>query len=141
MTFRRTQAMQLTACISSSAFGTEASMARIERHEKNERLSRVVVHNGTIYLSGLTADDKEADTAGQTQQILTKADTLLSSVGADRSKLLFAQIWLKYAGDFDAMNRVWVEWLDGAEPPARATVGATFALPDILVEIQFTAAI
>jgi enamine deaminase RidA (YjgF/YER057c/UK114 family) len=115
-------------------------MARIERHQKNERLSRIVVHNGTVYLSGLTADDKEADTAGQTQQILKKADTLLGSVGADRSQLLFAQIWLKDTGDFDAMNKSWVEWLDGAEPPARATVGASFALPDIRVEIQLTAA-
>jgi enamine deaminase RidA (YjgF/YER057c/UK114 family) len=115
-------------------------MAKIERHEKNDRLSRIVVHNGTVYLSGLTADDKEADTAGQTRQILRRADAL-GSVGADRSQLLFAQIWLKDAGDFDAMNKVWVDWLDGAEPPARATVGASFALPNIRVEIQFTAAI
>ena len=116
-------------------------MAKIERYEKNEKLSRIVVHNGTIYLSGLTADDREADTACQTGQILRKAEALLESVGADRSQLLCAQIWLKDVEDFDAMNRVWVDWLDGAEPPARATVGASFALPDILVEIQFTAAI
>jgi enamine deaminase RidA (YjgF/YER057c/UK114 family) len=114
-------------------------MTKIERHEKNERLSRIVVHNGTIYLSGLTADDRQADTAGQTLQILKKADDLLGRVGSDRSQLLFAQIWLKDASDFDAMNRAWVDWLDGAEPPARATVGASFALPDIRVEIQFTA--
>lgn len=114
-------------------------MTKIERHEKNERLSRIVVHNGTIYLSGLTADDRQADTAGQTRQILKKADDLLGRVGSDRSQLLFAQIWLKDAGDFDAMNKAWVDWLDGAEPPARATVGASFALPDIRVEIQFTA--
>lgn len=116
-------------------------MAKIERHQKNEKLSRIVVHNGTIYLSGLTADDKDADTASQTRQILKKADALLESVGADRSQLLCAQIWLKYVEDFDAMNKTWVDWLDGAEPPARATVGASFALPDIRVEIQLTAAI
>jgi len=96
-------------------------------------------YNGTIYLSGLTADDRQADTAGQTRQILEKADALLGRVGSDRSQLLFAQIWLKDAGDFDAMNKAWVDWLDGAEPPARATVGASFALPDIRIEIQFTA--
>ena len=116
-------------------------MAKIERHQKNEKLSRIVVYNGTIYLSGLTADDKDADTASQTRQILRKADALLESVGAHRSRLLCAQIWLKDVEDFDAMNRAWIEWLDCAEPPARATVGASLALPDILVEIQFTAAI
>jgi enamine deaminase RidA (YjgF/YER057c/UK114 family) len=116
-------------------------MTKIERFDKNERLSRVVVHNGTIYLSGLTADDKKTNTTDQTKQILQKADGLLASVGADRSKLLFAQIWLRNVEDFDAMNKAWVSWLDGAEPPARATVGASFALPEIRVEIQFTAAI
>lgn len=116
-------------------------MAKIERLEINERLSRIVVHNGTAYLSGLTADDKNTDTSDQTEQILKKADALLRSVGADGSKLLFAQIWLRDVEDFDSMNRAWVKWLDGAEPPARATVGATFALPEIRVEIQFIAAI
>ncbi len=116
-------------------------MGNIERFDKNERLSRIVVHNGTVYLSGLTADDKTADTSDQTKKILEKADRLLASVGSDRSKLLIAQIWLREVEDFYAMNKAWVTWLDGAEPPARATVGATFALPEIRVEIQFTAAI
>jgi enamine deaminase RidA (YjgF/YER057c/UK114 family) len=116
-------------------------MTNIERYDKNERLSRIVVHNGTAYLSGLTADDKKTNTFDQTKQILEKADALLTSVGTNRSKLLFAQIWLRDVEDFDAMNKAWVTWLDGAEPPARATVGANFALPEIRVEIQFTASI
>ncbi|MDF3154643.1 RidA family protein [Mesorhizobium sp. XAP10] len=116
-------------------------MTKIERFDKNERLSRVVVHNGIVYLSGLTAGDKKTDVSGQTKQILEKADSLLQRVGVDRSKLLFAQIWLRDVEDFDAMNKAWVNWLDGAEAPARATVGASFALPEIRVEIQFTAAV
>lgn len=116
-------------------------MGNIERFDRNERLSRIVVHSGTVYLSGLTADDKKTDTSDQTKEILEKADRLLASVGSDRSKLLIAQIWLRDVEDFDAMNKAWVTWLDGAEPPARATVGASFALPEIRVEIQFTAAI
>ena len=116
-------------------------MTKIERFDKNERISRIVVHNGVVYLSGLTADDKKTDTSDQTKEILEKADRLLASVGSDRSKLLVAHIWLKDVEDFDAMNKAWVTWLDGASPPARATVGATFALPGIRVEIQFTAAV
>lgn len=115
-------------------------MTKIERFDQNERLSRIVVYNSTVYLSGLTADDKKTDTSAQTKQILEKADTLLERAGTDRSKLLFAQIWLRDVEDFDAMNKAWVTWLDGTEPPARATVGASFALPEIRVEIQFTAA-
>ncbi|RDD95289.1 RidA family protein [Paracoccus pantotrophus] len=116
-------------------------MADITRHQSNEKLSRVVVHGGTVYLSGLTADDKSTDTQSQTRQILAKADLLLASVGSDRSKLLLTQIYLRDTAEFDTMNRAWIDWLDGAAPPARITVGADFALPEIRVEILFTAAI
>jgi enamine deaminase RidA (YjgF/YER057c/UK114 family) len=116
------------------------SAANITRYGKNDRLSRVVVYNGTAYLSGLTAEDKSQDIAGQTSEVLQKADVLLRSAGADKSKLLFVQIWLKDIGDFDAMNQAWLAWVGPEHPPARATVGSSFAHPDIRVEIQFVAA-
>lgn len=116
-------------------------MADIKHYQSNEKLSRVVVHGNTAYLAGLTADDKSVDAYAQSQQILGKADALLKSVGTDRTRLLLGQIWLRDTNDFDAMNRAWIEWLDGAPPPARVTVGASFALPEILVEMQFTSAI
>ncbi|NUB45903.1 RidA family protein [Fertoebacter nigrum] len=116
-------------------------MAAITRHQSNEKLSRIVVHGATAYLAGITADDKTQDTQGQTAQILLKADALLASVGSGRDKLLLAQIFLRDTGDFDTMNRAWISWLNGEAPPARVTVGADFALPEIRVEIQFTAAV
>lgn len=116
-------------------------MTDIQKLEANEKLSRVVIHQGVAYLSGLTADDRSADTFGQTLQVLRKADALLAKAGTEKSKLLVAQIWMRDVDAFDEMNRAWIEWLDGTVPPARATVGATFAVADILVEIQFTAAV
>lgn len=112
----------------------------IARHESNTRLSRIVVHQGTAYLSGLTADDKSEDTLGQIRQILRKADALLHSIGSSKSGVLFAQIWLKDIRDFDVMNTGWMEWVDQSAPPARATVEAKMGLPEILVEVQFVAA-
>lgn len=112
-----------------------------QRIDKTERLSRVVVHNKIAYFSGLTADDKALDTFGQTEQILAKADNYLKEIGSNRSMLLSATIWLKSIGDFDEMNRAWINWIDEAEPPARATVEAILGLPNIRIEIQFTAAI
>jgi enamine deaminase RidA (YjgF/YER057c/UK114 family) len=100
-----------------------------------------VIHQGVAYFSGLTADDRGADTFSQTLQVLQKADALLAKAQSDKSKLLVAQIWMRDIDEFNEMNRAWIEWLDGTVPPARATVGATFALPDIRVEIQFTAAV
>lgn len=113
----------------------------IQRIGKTARLSRVVVHERVAYFSGLTADDRAQDVVSQTRQILAKADEFLRQVGSNRSLLLSATIWLREISDFDAMNTAWVEWIDADEPPARATVQATMGLPDILVEIQFTAAL
>lgn len=114
---------------------------KIQRIGKTERLSRVVVNEKMAYFSGLTADDRQQDIIGQTRQILAKADNFLKEIGSNRSSVLSATIWLREIADFDRMNIAWVDWIDKDEPPARATVQAVLGLPDILVEIQFTAAI
>lgn len=60
---------------------------------------------------------------------------------AGTSKSNTASIWLKDIGtDFKAMNGVWNEWLDPINKPVRATVQAPMARPQILVEVQVTAA-
>ena len=113
----------------------------IQRIEKTARLSRVVIHERVAYFSGLTAEDRQQDVVGQTKQILARADDFLAKIGSDRSRLLSATIWLRDIDDFDRMNSIWTEWIDKDEPPARATVQAVLGLPDILIEIQFTAAL
>ena len=113
----------------------------IQRIEKTERLSRVVVHGGVAYFSGLTAGDRSQDVAGQTRQVLKRADELLQCIGADRSAILSAMIWLRDIADFDRMNAIWTDWILKEEPPARATVQAVLGLPDIAIEIQFTVAV
>jgi enamine deaminase RidA (YjgF/YER057c/UK114 family) len=113
----------------------------IRRIATTERLSRVVVHDKIAYFSGLTADDRQQETRGQTAQILAKADKFLTTIGSDRAHILSATIWLRDIADFDEMNIAWVDWIDRDAPPARATVQAVLGLPDIRVEIQFTVAI
>ncbi len=112
----------------------------VRRIGKTERLSRVVVHDGVAYFSGLTADDHQQDTRGQTSQILAKADSYLKTIGSNRASIISATIWLRDIADFDQMNSAWMGWIDRDEPPARATVQAALGLPDIRVEIQFTVA-
>ena len=43
--------------------------------------------------------------------------------------------------DFAAMNAVWEQWVVPGQTPARATVEAKLAAPELLVEIQVIAAI
>jgi enamine deaminase RidA (YjgF/YER057c/UK114 family) len=41
--------------------------------------------------------------------------------------------------DFEAHNAVWDRWVDAANPPARACVGAQLYRPGTLVEIRVIA--
>ncbi|MFJ2993676.1 RidA family protein [Pandoraea sp. NPDC087047] len=113
----------------------------IQRHHTNARMSRVVVHNGTVYIGGQTADDRTQDITGQTQQVLAKLDGYLKDAGIDKSRLLSAQVWLKdIESDFAGMNAVWDAWTSPGNTPTRATVESRLAAPDLLVEIAVIAA-
>ncbi len=67
----------------------------IQRIQSNERLSRVVVHNGIAYLSGVTANDTTTGVMAQTSDVLGKIDAYLELAGTDKSRLLSVQIWLR----------------------------------------------
>lgn len=115
----------------------------IQRFEPNgKRLSHVLVHNGIAYVTGQVPSDRSQDVVGQSQQVLSRIDDLLAQSGTDKSKILFAQVWLKHVvADFAAMNKVWEDWIPADALPARATVEANLAAENILVEIAVQAAI
>ncbi|HEY4249852.1 MAG TPA: RidA family protein [Roseomonas sp.] len=115
-------------------------MSDITRLDQNARRSRAVVHGDTVYLGGQTADDRAADIAGQTRQVLAKIDEMLAAAGTDRSKLLNITIWLKSMADFAAMNAVYDAWVVPGQTPARCCGQVELALPEIKVEIMAIAA-
>jgi enamine deaminase RidA (YjgF/YER057c/UK114 family) len=103
-------------------------------------MSQAVVHNDIVYLSG-QVDGTGEDVVEQTKNVLAKVDTYLKEAGTDKSKLLTSTIWLKnIERDFGAMNEVWCQWIDPNNKPVRATTEASLAAPNMLVEIQVTAA-
>lgn len=104
------------------------------------RMSRIVVNNGVVYISGQT-DATGKTIKDQTKNVLDKVDVLLKEAGTDKSKLLTSSIWLKDMGNFSEFNAVWNKWLDPNNKPVRATVENPMARPILLVEVQVTAAI
>ena len=116
-------------------------MNKIERVEKNARLSRAVVHNGLIWLSGIVANDFNEDIRVQTQQVLARLDEMLEKTGSSKARLLTVQIWLKdIVADFDGMNEEWSKWVCENEQPARATAGVSFDDENIRIEVVAVAA-
>lgn len=113
----------------------------IERRETKQRMSRAVIHNGTVYFCGQVAKDANQGIKEQTETTLEKIDQLLESVGSDRTKILSTTIYLKDMKDFSAMNEVWDNWVPEGHAPARACVQAAMAREELLVEMSVTAAI
>lgn len=112
----------------------------ITRIKPGPRMSQCVVHGDTVYTAGQIADDSSEDVAGQTRQVLAKIDGLLAEAGSNKSKILKATIWLTDISRFNEMNSVWDAWVDQDNPPVRACVESTLAMPALSVEIMVEAA-
>jgi len=112
----------------------------IERIETAARMSRIVKHNGTIYLCGQVCKDANQGITEQTSSMLEKVEELLDKAGSDKKHILSATIYIKDMQYFSAMNEVWDAWVEEGHAPARACVEAKMARDVLLVEISVIAA-
>lgn len=113
----------------------------IERIGKAARWSDAVAFNGLVFLSGHVAETTRGQSVlAQTQDILAQIDETLAEAGTSKAKLISATIYLADIGGFDEMNQAWDQWVDRESPPARTTVEARLAHPDLAVEITVVAA-
>jgi enamine deaminase RidA (YjgF/YER057c/UK114 family) len=100
--------------------------------------AKTVVHNGLVYTVA-TAPNKSAPLYEQTREALATIDRNLAEAGSSKSRILTATVYITDMGRKPEMNRAWDEWVDPANPPRRACIGATLEGQD-LVEILITAA-
>ncbi|MGB7242407.1 MAG: RidA family protein [Sulfitobacter sp.] len=110
----------------------------IERHHTTERSSKIVKHNGVVYLCGQVGDGPTIKE--QTEDCLARVDALLAEAGSDREHILQAVIWLSDMKYFAEMNAVWNAWVPQGHAPARACGEAKLAREVLMVEIIITAA-
>ncbi len=108
---------------------------------ERRRMSKIVIHNNTIYLCGQVAKDANTDIKEQTRTMLEKVDDLLEQAGSDRKHILSTTIYIKEMKDFAEMNEIWDAWVIEGYSPARACVEASMARPELLVEISVIAAV
>lgn len=100
--------------------------------------SRAVAHNGIVYAVA-TAKNKSALLYEQTKDALAQIDSALAEAGSHKSRMLRATVYITDMRRKQEMDRAWDEWVDRANPPQRACIGASLADKD-LVEILVTAA-
>jgi len=111
----------------------------IERLHTTERMSKIVKHNGTVYLCGQVGSGETI--TEQTKDCLSRVDALLTEAGSSREHILQAIIWLSDMSYFAEMNAVWNAWVPEGHAPARACGEAKLARDVLKVEIIITAAI
>lgn len=112
----------------------------IQRLETSARMSKVVIHNETIYLCGQVGNP-DGSIAEQTQECLRRVEALLTKASSGKNHILQAIVWLADMKEFHAMNEVWDSWIPDGCAPARACGEAKLAHPDLKVEIIVTAAV
>ncbi len=115
-------------------------MSEITKMQVGERMSRIVIHNGTVYLCGQVGCESPT-VQEQATTMLSRVDSLLSEAGTSRERILSATIYLRDMKDFAAFNDIWDAWVIPGAPPARACVEARLARPNLLCEVSIIAAL
>lgn len=110
----------------------------IERIDTGTRSSKIVKHNGVVYLTGQVAEGETIQE--QVQTCLDNIDALLAKAGSSRQDMLRVTIWLADMQDFAGLNEVWNAWVPAGHAPARACGEARLARPELKVEFIVDAA-
>ena len=100
----------------------------IRRIVSGPRLSKAVVVNGMVFISGLTALEKGGGVAAETVDVLAQVEGYLTEAGTGKGKLVRVTVWLADMADFEVMDAVWQRWIVPGQAPARATVQAGLRL-------------
>lgn len=111
----------------------------IERLDIKQRMSKIVKHNGVIYLCGQVCSDATLGITEQTSSTLKKVEELLLQAGSDKKHILSATLYIKDMKYFTEMNQVWDDWVLEGYAPARACVTASMAREELLVEVSIIA--
>ena len=100
--------------------------------------SSTVVYDGLVFTVS-TADTYDLDMRKQATEALAKLDAQLAAAGSDKSRMLSATVYIADMALKPQMNEVWLGWVDRANEPQRACIGATLEDGD-LIEIVAVAA-
>jgi reactive intermediate/imine deaminase len=94
-----------------------------------------------VYTSGQVAWDDHGELVGlgdptaQTRQVLSNVESVLREGGATLADVMKCNVYLADIRYFQAMNDVFATFFPD-DPPARTTVQAPLAEPEMLVEIE-----
>lgn len=102
------------------------------------RADGVVYTSGQIGLDPATGALVPGGIEAQTRRVLENLKAVLAAAGSSLDRVLRVTVYLTDLGHFQAMNRIFAEFLD-AHRPARSTVGVAALPMGALVEMDMIA--
>jgi 2-iminobutanoate/2-iminopropanoate deaminase len=102
------------------------------------RASGIVYTSGQIGLDPATGALVPGGIEAQTRRVLENLKAVLAAAGSSLDRVLRVTVYLTDLGHFQAMNRIFAEFLD-AHRPARSTVGVAALPMGALVEMDMIA--
>lgn len=108
--------------------------------------SQAVVHNGTIYIAGQLAIDREgkkhpqASIEEQTELVLRNIEAILQAAGSSLDRVLQMTLYVANIDDWGKINAVYARIM-GNHKPARAVVPVPHLHYGLGLEVQVIAAV
>ena len=104
------------------------------------RKGNIVTTAGTVAINVEGEIVGKGDIVAQTRQTLENLKNSLAAAGAEMNDVIKTMIFISDLANYKGMNEVYDEYF-AENPPARSTVRADLALPDLLVEIEAIAVV
>jgi 2-iminobutanoate/2-iminopropanoate deaminase len=103
------------------------------------KVGQFISIGGTAGVNPATGQLAGPDVYLQAKMILESFEIMLKSVGSDLNHVIHINVFLKDMGDFDEMNRAYVEMM-GDHRPARTVIGVNeLPKPGVLLTMNLTA--
>jgi 2-iminobutanoate/2-iminopropanoate deaminase len=106
-------------------------------------LSQAVKVGALVFVSGTTGYAPDGSLAkdfdGQMRQVMENMKAILDAAGTSLDRAVKMNVILARAADFAAMNAIYRTYFAEGNYPARTTIEATLARPELLVEIECVA--
>ena len=117
---------------------TDKAPAAVGPYSQAVRSGQFLFCAGMLPLVPATMKIEAGEIEGQTQQVLTNIQALLSAAGLTLTHVVKSTVFLKDLGDFAKMNALYAAAF-GDHKPARSTVQVAKLPLDALVEIEVIA--
>jgi len=107
-------------------------------------LSHAVRVGDLMFVSGTTPFKPQSrelapDFAGQMHQVMEKIQLILADAGSSLERVVKVNVILTRISDFQEMNAIYRTYFREGNYPARTTIQAALAVPEMLLEIECVA--